>query len=133
MKIIQETKPEKSGVSRDEQGRFVKGQSGNPNGKPAGITISITSLVKKELQKCPKGYDKKTYADLIVKRILKNAIEEGDDKMIGRIWAYMDGLPKQNLDLTSQGEKITPIYGGKSNEISRYPSNKKDISIKEEN
>lgn len=100
MNNTQETKPknpDKQEISgRDEKGRFVEGQSGNPEGRP---TFSITGLVRAELLKCPEGKDKKTYADLIVKRILAKAIKDGDTRMIERIWAYMDGLPKQILDV----------------------------------
>ena len=78
---------------------FKKGESGNPGGRPKG-SLSITALVKAELMKCPEGEDKKTYADLVVKRILSKAIKDGDDKMIDRIWKYIDGMPKESIDIT---------------------------------
>jgi hypothetical protein len=99
------SKPEKNRKNqennRDEKGRFIKGESGNPDGRPegSGDGFSITRLVREELQKCPEGEDKKTYADLVIKRIMSKAIKDGDTKMIDRIWAYMDGMPKQPLDI----------------------------------
>ena len=38
-----------------------------------------------------------------------------------------------NIDVTSDGDKITPIYGGKSNNIQGHDSNKEDISTDQEN
>ena len=72
--ITQATKPKKSvektaPKQRKVIGRpFPKGVSGNPDGRPPG-TFSLLTLLKQELQKVPEGQDKKTYADLIIKRI----------------------------------------------------------------
>jgi hypothetical protein len=35
-----------------------------------------------------------------------------------------------NIDVTSEGDKIIPIYGGKSNNIQKHDSNSKNISTK---
>jgi hypothetical protein len=70
----------------------------NRNGRPKG-SVSITSAIKKELEKCPEGQDKATYLDLLVKRIMKKAIMEGDQQTIKQIWNYVDGLPKQDIQI----------------------------------
>jgi len=89
-----------------QRGRpFKPGQSGNPKGRPPG-TISLTTLIKQELDKCPDGKDKKTYADLIVKRILTKAIRDGDPQMIKTVWAYIDGLPKADITITDVKSKV---------------------------
>ena len=62
--------------------------------------------MRAELQKCPEGQDKKTYADLIVKRMLKEAIEKGDYAQIKLIWNYIEGMPSQKVDVTSGGKRI---------------------------
>ena len=119
MKTTQGTKQKKSPVNnRKTTGkrdtRFKKGQSGNPKGRPKGTTgaVSITGLVREELKKCPEGEDKKTYADLVVKRILAKAIKDGNDKMIEKIWAYMDGLPKQPHEFSGKdGDPLTILLG----------------------
>lgn len=78
---------------RDEKGRFKPGMSGNPAGKPPG-SISLTTKLKKELEKMPQG-QKITYLDALVKQILKKAIVDGDQQMIKLIWNYLDGAPPQ--------------------------------------
>ena len=100
--------------ARDELGRLLPGYSGNPNGRPKG-TISLTSKIKEFLDEMPSD-SKETYADLIVKRITKMALE-GDQQMLKLVWNYLDGLPKfsgtlehtlpQNLvDLIKSVQKI---------------------------
>ena len=84
---------------------FKKGQSGNLKGRPKG-SISITSAIKRELEKYPKTKDKKTYLKQLVERILDKAIKEGDTQMIKHVWNYVDGLPKGRLDITSRGKEI---------------------------
>lgn len=85
---------------------FVKGDPRiNREGRPEG-TFSLLTLLKQELQKVSEGQDKKTYADLIVKRMLKQAIEKGDQQQIKLIWNYLEGLPRQPVDVTSGGESL---------------------------
>ena len=97
-------KPVKTG--KKQRGRpFKPGQSGNPKGRPPG-TISLTTLIKQELDKCPDSDNKKTYADLIVKRILTKAIKDGDPQMIKTVWAYIDGLPKADITITDVKSKV---------------------------
>ena len=86
---------------------FVKGQSGNPNGRPPG-TFSITELVRKKLQECPEGEDKKTYAQVFIDKLFQKANKQGDHPTMKLIWNYMDGLPQGSLDLTSNGKELFP-------------------------
>ena len=83
---------------------FKKGQSGNPAGRPPG-SISITTEIKKKLNEIPEG-QKKTYLELLINRILKLGVVDGNEQMIKQIWAYIDGMPKERRDITSGGEKI---------------------------
>jgi len=119
MKTSQKQKPEKSnntekirkelpeGKEYDSVGRvvFKKGFSGNPAGKPEG-SFSLLSILKAEIQKCPKGQNKKTYADLIVKRMLKESIEKGDYAQIKLIWNYIEGMPTQPITGTGKNGEI---------------------------
>lgn len=109
--------PNTTGDKRDEKGRFIKGIAPNPNGRPRGSGISITTRIKQELEKCPEGEDKKTYLELLVRRILKKAIVDGDQIMIKSIWNYIDGLPKQQIELSGGEESITIELKTKANKI----------------
>jgi hypothetical protein len=71
---------------------WKKGQSGNPKGRPEGSGISITTEIKRELAKVVPG-QKATYLELLIKRIMKQAVQDGDTQMITKIWNYIDGLP----------------------------------------
>ena len=70
---------------------FVKGQSGNPAGKPVG-TRSFTTKVREALEKIADGKDY-TYEEAFIKSILKKAIVDGDTSMQKIIWNYLDGMP----------------------------------------
>lgn len=87
--------------------RWKKGESGNPAGKPKGA-FSLINLLKHKIQECPEGQDKKTYADLIIQRMMKESIEKGDIQHIKTIWAYIEGMPKQktDIDLKSGGKVL---------------------------
>ena len=87
---------------RDEKGRFVQGNSGGP-GRPKGL--SITSLVRAELDKAPEG-EEATYAELLIRQLLKKAIVVGDHPTHNLIWNYIDGLPQASLDVTSDNKPI---------------------------
>jgi hypothetical protein len=101
------SEPENAGVSRDEQGRFLPGVSGNPEGKKPG-TLSITAEIKKKLEEIPEGKSK-TYLAYLIEQILKKAVIEGDQQTIKQIWNYVDGLPKMSLDVDNKGLPFTII------------------------
>ena len=84
---------------------FQPGQSGNPAGKPPGAK-NFTTKVREALEKIAEGKDY-TYEEAFIKSILKNAIVDGKEQTQRLIWNYLDGLPQQKMDITTQGEKIT--------------------------
>ena len=98
-------KPEVTGEIRDEQGKFKPGVSGNPDGRPPGSGISITTEIKRKLVEIPEGKDK-TYLQYLIEQILKKAVIEGDQQTIKQIWNYIDGMPKQDFGV-SGGLKIS--------------------------
>ena len=85
-------------VKRNKKGQLLPGSVLNPKGNEPGTAFSLLTILKNELQKCPEGQDKKTYADLIIKRMLKEAIEKGDIQQIKLIWNYIEGMPRQPID-----------------------------------
>ena|SRR3990167_7885469 len=118
---------EKSGDNwRNPDGTLKEGHPGM-GGRPPG-SLSITALVKAELEKVPEG-QQISYAQAFLKKILHKAIIEGDHATQKMIWNYIDGLPKGSLDLTSGGNPI-PIYGGFS--IQRHDSDSQNIPAPKE-
>lgn len=99
--------PEKTGskqaIPRNEKGQFPPGVSGNPAGKPKGAK-HLTTLLFTALQERTKGG--KTYEDLLIQRILNDAIVKGNTSMIHMILNYIDGMPQQGIDFTSGGEAV---------------------------
>ena len=97
---------------------FKKGDPNiNRNGRPKGTYgLSITRLVREALEEVePKSGQK--WSDLIIKRILLKAVNDGDQAMLKAIWNYIDGMPKQAHEVTGKDGKDLipePIYGGKS-------------------
>ena len=81
-------------------GRFVEGNPGG--GRPAGST-SLVSLLKAKLEECPEGMDKKTFAQLIIDRVLSDALKLGDSAAMKLIWSYIEGMPKQAIDVKGEG------------------------------
>lgn len=101
--------PKNTGVIRNPDGTFPPGVSGNPKGKPPG-SLSIVAKLKAKLQEVPDGMDKKTYLDLLVDRLIKSAIADGDRRSLRDILEYVEGMPKQSIDLgadqTVEGIKV---------------------------
>jgi len=96
----------------------------NKGGRPKGSGLSLTTILKKKLESISKE-DKAEYSKLFIDRLVDKALKDDDTQAMKLIFGYVDGLPKQAVDLTSQGEKIIPIYAGQS--ISRHTSEKKNI------
>lgn len=80
---------------------FKPGQSGNPNGRPPK-GYSITEMFKSMLAEKPEIKQALTNA------ILKKALS-GDPSAQKMIWGYMDGMPQQKTDLTSDGKKLDSL------------------------
>lgn len=87
---------------------FTKGDPNiNRKGRiDGGDGFSITKMVRDELQNIePKT--KKTWGELVLRRILLKATSEGDTTMLKSIWAYIDGMPKQSIK--HSGDEENPI------------------------
>lgn len=91
-----EQSPLNNGFNRQSNGRFGPGNIANPNGRPRGSGISITTEIKKKLEEIPEGH-KKSYLQKLVDSILRKAIIDGDATMQTKIWNYIDGMPKQDI------------------------------------
>ena len=85
-----------------------KGADANPNGRPPK-GYSITEWFQEMLKANP---DKR---DAIGASIMAKALE-GDSAAIKLVWNYMDGMPKQGIDLTSGGKPI-PLLAGIADDV----------------
>jgi len=91
--------------------QFKPGQSGNPSGRPKG-SISLVRILKRllfeEIQVKGKTIDeKKTRAELLIKQVINLALKRGDKDMIKLIFSYLEGLPKQQIDVRAEVEEMT--------------------------
>lgn len=96
-------KPEGTGEIRNDKGQFVKGVSGNPEGRPKG-SFSLVEMIKKKLKEIPEGKDK-TYAEYFIEQLMKKSIIEGDVALIRDIIDRVDGKPTQRIG-TPDGESF---------------------------
>lgn len=86
-------------LARNQNGTFKKGSSGNPGGRPKGV--SLTALLLEELNKIPPK-QKEPYKKIFIKKLLKKALVDEDGKILKLIWAYVDGAPRQGLDVDAE-------------------------------
>lgn len=76
---------------------FKKGQSGNPGGRPVGL--SLTRLVREELLKPTVEGSKVTKGEVVAARVVDLA-QAGHPTFVPLVWKYVDGEPKAAADLT---------------------------------
>ena len=88
---------------------FKKGKDSRRNTTGANKgSLHLTSLLKEALIKIGEGNTEPYYA-LLLKRILKMGIVDGNEQIIKLILNYVDGMPKGSLDITSGGKTISEI------------------------
>ena len=80
---------------------FPPGVSGNPKGRPKD-SISLTSAIKRRLRELtPDG--KREAIEMLADNIIQDALDSSDN-MRKLICNYIDGLPKQSIELEGKGE-----------------------------
>jgi phosphomannomutase len=85
-----------------EKHKFPKGQSGNPNGRPKKLP-SIDLLMAEVMGEEKDGI---TAAQAIL-NMLRGKAAKGDIKAAQLLFDRAYGKSKQQIDVTSQGEKVT--------------------------
>lgn len=83
-------------VLRNNKGQFIKGVSGNPNGRPQG-SLSLRTKLLNALEQYSKEKGK-TLADVFADVGIEKAIN-GDYQFWKTIISYIDGMPRQNIEL----------------------------------
>lgn len=114
---VEASNTSKNKPERNEKGQLLPGNTANPNGRPS---FSIVSLLKEELQKCPNNTDKTTYAKLLIQRILKMAIQDGDGAMARDIINRVDGMPRGSetyFNFDQRQQKIEIILTDETDKI----------------
>ena len=89
-------------------GRFVKGNPGG--GRPKG-SFSLVEMIKNKLQEKAKDKDK-TYAEYFIDQLIKKTVVDGDVTMMRDMINRIDGMPKQGVDVTSNGQTIVVSVAG---------------------
>ena len=101
--------PKTIGDNRQPDGTFGPGNVANPNGRPVG-SFSLTEMLRREIQKVPEG-QKLSYAEAFLRKMLSKAINEGDHASQRLIMNFLEGLPKQPIDIPSGGKPIPLLKG----------------------
>jgi hypothetical protein len=92
---------------------WPKGRSGNPGGRPK--RKPLTELLVAELEACVHGTDT-TRMQEIIQRLVQMAAA-GDLGAIKHIWAYVEGLPTQKVDIRGEVERLAEQYGRDPDEL----------------
>lgn len=102
-----EVAPKVGEVIERENGRFVPGVSGNPNGRPKGSRNKIT-LMKLMAEEAVRENNADKMLE-VCKIIIENAIE-GDKDSQKLVWSAV--MSKSNLDVEkAQGDKVQITIG----------------------
>lgn len=96
---MSDNNPEKQENIRDDKGRFVPGISGNPDGRPKGKTITEVVRARAEAM----GDDGKPLKEKLADVLITMAMN-GDLRALELIWNYLDGKPKQEIDIGDTSE-----------------------------
>jgi hypothetical protein len=102
--------------NRRPDGTFGEGNIANPNGRPPK-GYSLTEMLKQMIDERPN-----LRRDLMT-HILDIALKNDDLTALGKIWAYLDGQPKQPIDLepadTEEVDKLRSIVTDLANVIKK--------------
>ena len=84
--------------------RWKKGESGNPKGRPKGL--SLGQLLDQEIEAiCPQDKEERSWKQLIVMATLQLAIK-GHNGALNQVWDRLDGKVPQGL-IGGNGEALT--------------------------
>ena len=112
-------------IIRDEKGRITKGSILNPEGTKVG-SISIHKIIKRRLAEVVDWDGKRELAEVLVDRMLMEAIKNGDKQLMMYITNIVDGMPTQKTELTGRdGKDLQPV-------LVKFLTEKKDGNVNTE-
>lgn len=121
-----QTPTDDGGVKRAEDGRLLPGTKPlNPGGRPKNL--SITAMLRERLKTIPKGQEK-PYLEMLIERMLNQAIVIGDFQTLKLLMNYLEGMPKQSIEHDANVESYTAILRNLM-----YPEESKQITDDENN
>ena len=93
---------EQHGNSKKIVGKpFPPGVSGNPGGRPKG-SISLVNMMR-ERHKMIGPDQKRSIAEHLIDNIMQDALD-GKDTQLKLLLNYVEGMPRQSLDIGNDGE-----------------------------
>lgn len=96
-----------TGPIRDEQGRFIPGVSGNPDGRPP--LTEEEKIVKKATKELVSEYKEKLAEALpLISPVLIAKAMEGDMQAIKEVNDRVMGKAEAKTDITSNGKDLIP-------------------------
>lgn len=93
--------------NRRPDGTFGPGNNANPTGRPTG-SFSIMTIIRKKMEEIPVG-QVKAWKEQIADILLEKAVVKGDIKALEMIIEYMDGKPKQNIEVDVNRENVDAL------------------------
>lgn len=104
--------PEENGLKteekplKDEKGLFLPGNPGGP-GRPKG-SFSIMTIIRQKMDEIPVGQVKE-WKSQIADILLEEAVVKRNMKALEMIVEYMDGKPKQTIDVDVNKENVDSL------------------------
>ena len=88
---------------------FTKGPDPRRNleGRPEG-SVSIVEGIKRKLMEI-EPENKKTYLELFLNSYFRKAIKDKDGQLMRDLINRIDGMPKQSIDATTNGQNLSTI------------------------
>lgn len=106
MADVEPTTEQTPEIKRKPDGTFDVGNTGGP-GRPKG-SFSIMTLIRKKMEEIPPGQTK-LWKEQIAEILLDEAITKRNMKAIEMIVEYMDGKPKQNIEIDANKESVDTL------------------------
>ena len=112
-KPAKQKKQKKAVISERVRGRFKKGVSGNPSGRPKE-QLNLAALLRREMQNVPEDFGgkkvpvqfrNKTWAEIFIRRFMAIAIQKGDVMAAKEIWQRVDGKVPERIIQEQSEEK----------------------------